>query len=134
MGQIDTLTELNYIFLYAPLIIDVETYLGNGEILTYRTKVPNLEEALVLKAFAWNERSAENDLADLQTLLEIREAHPKTPWRLNELNVIGFRKDTVQILQPLTQSLTKKRVPFPIPNTVDKRRLAALIRKHCTPG
>lgn len=132
VGQIDTLTELSYIFLCDPLVIDVEADLGNGEILTYQTQIPSLEEALVLKAFAWKERSAEKDLADLHALLEIREAHPETTWRMNEPTLIGFRKDTREILQPLISALAKKRTFFPVPPTVDRRRFAALIAKHCT--
>ena len=132
MGQIDALTELSYIFLYDPLVIDVEADLGGGEILTYQTQIPALEEALVLKAFAWKERSKEKDLADLHTLLEIREAHQETTWRMNEPTLIGFRKDTREILQPLISALTKKRTFFPVPHAVDRRRLAALIAKHCT--
>lgn len=133
VGQIDTLPELDYIFHYDPLIVDVEVDLYNGEKLSYQTRIPNLEEALVLKAFAWKERVKGKDLADLHTLLEIREAHPEAPWRLNEPHLIGFRKDTVRILQPLVKELSKKRTPFPVPDTVDKRRCAALISKHCTP-
>lgn len=133
VGQIDTLPELDYIFLYAPLIVDVEVDLYNGEKLSYQTRIPNLEEALVLKAFAWKERGKGKDLADLHTLLEIREAHPEAPWRLNEPNLIGFRKDTAHILQPLVKELSKRRTPFLVPATVNKRRFAALISKHCSP-
>lgn len=131
VGQIDTLPELSYIFNHPPLVLDVEADLGDGEILIYQTLIPNLEEALILKAFAWSERHKEKDLADLDTLLEIREAHPEVPWRLNEPNLIGFRKDTVRILQRLIGVLSKKRTRFPIPDTVDRLRLAALITKHC---
>lgn len=134
VGQIDTLPELDYIFLYDPLIVDVEADLYNGEKLSYQTRIPNLEEALVLKAFAWKERGKGKDLADLHTLLEIREAHPETPWRLNEPSLIGFRKDTVRILQPLVRGLSKKRTLIPVPDTVEKRRFAALISRHCGPG
>ncbi|PRA04371.1 hypothetical protein CQ019_08570 [Arthrobacter sp. MYb229] len=133
VGQIDTLIELAYVFNHPPLIIDVEADLGDGETLNYQTRIPNLEEALVLKAFAWSERRKDKDLADLNTLLEIREAHPEVPWRLNESNLIGFRKDTVRILQPLTGALSKKRTRFPVPEALDKLRFAALITKHCTP-
>lgn len=134
VGQIDTLPELDYIFNYAPLIVDVEVDLYDGEKLSYQTRIPNLEEALVLKAFAWKERGKGKDLADLHTLLEIREAHPEAAWRLNWANLMGFRKDTVRILQPLVKELSKKRTLFPVPDTVDKRRFAALISKHCGPG
>lgn len=133
VGQIDTLPELSYIFNYSPLIVDVEVDLYNNEKLSYETLIPDLEEALVLKAFAWKGRGEGKDLADLHTLLEIREAHPETQWRLNEPNLRGFRKDTVHILQPLVKGLSKKHTPFPVPDTVDKRRFAALVSKHCGP-
>lgn len=131
VGQIDTLPELAYIFNHSPLVLDVKADLGGGEILLYQTLIPNLEEALVLKAFAWSERHKDKDLADLNTLLEIREAHPEVSWRLNEPNLIGFRKDTVLILQTLIGMLSKKRTRFSVPDTVDRLRLAALITKHC---
>ena len=92
VGQIDTLTELNYIFLYDPLIVDVEAELEYGEKLAYQTRIPHLEEAMVLKAFAWKERGSGKDLADLHTLLEIREAHPEIPWKLNEPALLGSAK------------------------------------------
>lgn len=133
VGQIDTLPELGYIFLYDPLIVDVEVDLYNGEKLSYQTLLPDLEEALVLKTFAWKGRGEGKDLADLHTLLEIREAHPETQWRLNALSLRGFRKDTAHILQSLVKELSKKHTLLPVPDTVDKRRFAALISRHCSP-
>lgn len=132
VGQIDTLPELNYIFNHEPLIVNVEADLQAGEKLTYQIRIPNLEEALVLKAFAWNQRNMGKDLSDLHTLLEIREAHQEVSWRLNGRELIGFRKDTVRILQPLVKELSKKRTGFAVPDNVDKRRFAALISKHCS--
>ena len=132
VGQIDTLPELSYIFNHEPLVLNVEADLGQGETITYQTRIPNVEEAVVLKAHAWRERQSEKDLADLHTLLEIREAHTEAPWRLHETNPIGFRKDTVAILQTLRDDMTRKRTPFSVPNNLNKIRFAALIAKHVT--
>ncbi|GAA1890364.1 nucleotidyl transferase AbiEii/AbiGii toxin family protein [Paeniglutamicibacter psychrophenolicus] len=132
VGQIDTLPELAYVFNHEPLILNVEAELSESETITYQTRVPDVEEAVVLKAHAWRERQSAKDVADLHTLLEIREAHPEVPWHLHETNPIGFRKDTVEILQTLRDGMARKRTPFAVPNNLNKIRFAALIAKHVT--
>lgn len=134
VGQVDTLPELRFALMHPAVILDVEADLGNGEIIEYQTRVPNVENAVVLKAHSWKERRSEKDIADLHTLLEIREAHPDVPWRLDEIKPIGFRKDTVKILQNLQNSLARKRTPFPVPHALDKLRFAGLIAKHISQG
>lgn len=62
----------------------------------------------VHRAFAWREGGKDKDLADLNTLLEIRADQPEVPWRLDESNLIGFRKDTVWTLHSLKNVLASR--------------------------
>lgn len=104
--------------------------LAGGEVIEYQTRIPGLEAAVVLKAHSWAGRRSEKDLADLHSLLEIREAHPTTNWRLDESEPKGYRKDTVQILRNLSGRIVRKNVAFPVPGSLDRLRMAGLIAKH----
>lgn len=130
VGQVDTLPELSFALQHPAIVLDVEADLGGGETITYQTRVPTVEAAVVLKAHGWRGRSSVKDIADLHTLLEIREAHPDISWRLHEDDPIGFRKDTVKILQQLRNTIVRKRPPFTVPVTLDKLRFAGLITRH----
>lgn len=130
VGQVDTLPELRFALMDAALVLDVEADLGGDEIIRYRTRIPDLEAAVVLKAHSWKERRSDKDLADLHSLLEIREAHPGTAWRLNEGRQRGFRKDASRILQDLAARVVRKNTAFTVPGYLDRFRLAGLITKH----
>lgn len=130
VGQVDTLPELRFALMTPALILDVTADLGEGKMLEYQTQIPGAEAAAVLKAHSWKERRSEKDLADLHSLLEIREAYPDIPWRLSEPGQIGFRKDTGTILKDLAGRIARKNVSFPVPNYLNRLRFAALIAKH----
>lgn len=83
VGQVDTLPELSFAMGQRALILEVTAELVDGRIIEYRTKVPGVETAVVLKAHSWRNRRAIKDLADLHSLLEIREAHPEISWQLD---------------------------------------------------
>lgn len=85
---------------------------------------------MVLKAHSWRERQSEKDLADLHSLLEIREAHPDIDWHLSDPDLIGFRKDTTAILKQLGGNVIRKSTGFPVPKYLNRMRFAALISKH----
>lgn len=133
VGQVDTLPELHWAMLHEPVILDVTAELRNGRTIEYRTRVPGVEAAVVLKAHAWKIRrmSADKDLADLNTLFEIRHAHPSVQWRLDDAELQGFRKDSARILHELADTVTR-RVGYRVPIHVDRIRLAALIKRHVT--
>src|SRR5699024_3232550 len=130
VGQVDTLPELSFTLMLPPLILDVTATLRDGRIIEYGTRIPDLEAAVVLKAHSWRGRRAANDLADLHSLLEIREAHPETRWRLNDQRLIGFRKDTARILHDLAERITRKNTGFAVPGHLDRLRTAGLIARH----
>lgn len=130
VGQIDTLPELRFALTDPALILDVTADLGNREVIEYQTRIPDLEAAVILKSHSWAGRRSEKDLADLHSLLEIREAHPATAWRLGEAQPLGFRKDTAQILRDLSGRIVRKNTAFPVPDSLDRLRMAGLIAKH----
>lgn len=72
------------------------------------------------------------DLADLNTLFEIRHAYPGLPWRLDQPNLIGFRKDSARILHELADTITRHRAGYTVPAHVDRKHLAALIKRYVT--
>lgn len=130
VGQVDTLPELRFALMVPGLVLDVQADLGGGEVIEYRTQVPDIEAAVVLKAHSWKERRSEKDLTDLHSLLEIREAHPDTSWGLSQSDLIGFRRDTAAILRGLSERVVRKNVAFPVPRYLNRLRFAALIAKH----
>lgn len=66
----------------------------------------------------------------MHSLLEIREAHPDTPWRLDQERKLGFRKDTAEIIKDLGSKIIRKSVHLPAPHYVDRLRFASLIARH----
>jgi hypothetical protein len=130
VGQVDSLPELRFALMHPALVLDVQANLGAGEAIKYRTQVPGVEAATVLKAHAWKGRRSEKDIADLHSLLEIKESHPDIPWGLDSAELIGFRKDTAAIMRDLAARIARKHVMFDVPNYLDRRRFAALVAKH----
>lgn len=130
VGQVDTLSELSFALNSPAVVIDVEARLLGGEIIEYQTRVPSVEVAAILKAHSWSSRHSTKDLADLNTLLEIREEHPELSWRLDSRSLIGRRLDTARILRPLGKQITRRRSPIELPNNVSRVRFAALIQEH----
>lgn len=130
VGQIDTLPELRFALMQPAVVLEVAAHLGGSEIIEYQTRIPGVEAAMVLKAHSWKERRSEKDLADLHSLLEIREAHPDIPWRLDGEKKLGFRKDTAEIIKDLGSKIIRKSMALPAPHYVDRLRFASLIAKH----
>lgn len=110
----------------------VEAELSKDEVIMYRIRIPTVETALVLKALSWSSRRTVRDVADVLTLLEIREEHPDTAWRMNEPSLIGFRKDAARALHELAGHVNRKTARVEIPAALDRRRFAGLITKHVT--
>lgn len=108
----------------------VTAQLSKSQVICYRTHIPDLEAAVVLKAHAWHGRKSPKDLADLYSLLEVRAEHQSPPWNLNVTPPKGRRLDTARILRPLAETINKRNPGFEIPGSVDRVRLAALINAH----
>jgi len=130
VGQVDALPEVHLAMLAQPLILDVTAVLRDGRGIEYRTRVPDVETAVVLKAHSWKQRRKDKDLADLHSLLEIREAHPDVPWRLHENALRGFRKDTAVVLHEIAEKVVRKNPGFVVPENLDRKRLAGLALRH----
>lgn len=130
VGQVDTLPELRFALGQPALFLDIEADLGDGQTIAYRTQIPDLEAAVVLKAHSWDSRRSLKDLVDLHSLLEIRQEHQATSWRLNDEQPIGFRKDTARILTDLAEQVVRRNPRFRVPDSLSRPRMAALIKKH----
>ncbi|MBM7500333.1 hypothetical protein JOD52_001173 [Brachybacterium muris] len=132
VGQVDTLPELAFVLLQPAIHVAVTAHLTTGETLAYRVPIPGLEGAFILKAHAWAARGLQHDrdLADLHTLLEIREAHPDLPWRLGETHLRGVRLDTARAVSQLPRRLQQRTSLMPVPKHLDRSRMAALLVKH----
>lgn len=134
VGQVDSLPELGFALGQPGLDLHVLATLFDGSVIEYRTRIPGLETAVVLKAHSWKARRLESDrdLADLKSLMEIREEHPHAPWALSSAGLIGYRKDTARILHELAGNLLKRTSSLPVPHDLDRLRMAALIARHVT--
>lgn len=130
VGHVDSLPELYLVMQSDPLHLDVTAILLDGQAISYRTRIPDVEAAVILKAHAWKARLTEKDVADLHSLLEIRDAHPEVPWTLTGSGLIGFKRDTAQILYALAERIVRKNAGFPVPAHLDRKRMAGLILRH----
>lgn len=130
VGQVDTLPEVHFVLLSDPLILDVTALLHDGRTIEYRTKIPDVEAAVVLKAHSWRQRRKDKDLADLHSLLEIRGAHPDVPWELDGKTLRGFRKDTAVTLYEIAEKVVRKNPGFVVPGYLDRKRFAGLVLRH----
>lgn len=130
VGQVDSLPELRFALMHPALVLDAQADLGAGDVIAYQTRIPGVEAATVLKAHAWKERRSEKDIADLHSLLEIRESHPDVLWGLDSSELIGLSKDTAAIMRDLAARIARKHVMFDVQNYLDRRRFAALIAEH----
>ncbi|MCX6470462.1 MAG: hypothetical protein NTW76_14265 [Corynebacteriales bacterium] len=113
-----------------PLRLDVSVSLLSGGSLDFGVHVPDVSEALVLKALAWDVRMAKRDVSDVNTLLEIVAAHGSSlpaPWPLTDGRVRhGARKDAARALHRIA-ALNDRGNLHGVSNPA---RTAALIRRH----
>jgi hypothetical protein len=96
---------------------------------TFRTRVPSVEAAIVLKANAWGLRMQSRDGVDLHNLFCIlRAGHDIGSWRLGDETLSGARRDAAVHLHALADSWEARapRLPF------DPRLLVSSIRRSVT--
>ncbi|WP_152351528.1 hypothetical protein [Brachybacterium subflavum] len=131
LGHVDTLPELTFALSGSGLILDVSADLLDGSSIEFRTRIPRLEVAVLLKAHSWKARrlSDPKDLADLNSLMEIRQAHPTHPG-----GSIGSRcaatASTARLLHELAGTLSRRSSSMPVPSHVGRARMAARIAQH----
>jgi len=100
----------------------------DGTRLTFAARVPTVEMAVVIKAYAYASRRLGRDAEDVHRLLEIVEGYPPDAiggWRLDAAAIQGSRRDAAALLRDLErQSRRLPNVDFPA------ARLATLIAQH----
>lgn len=109
-----------------PITIDVTAVLTNGHDVTFTAKVPTVEGAVILKAFAWDVRREPRDAVDLYNLLLLARAHRADigRWQLDTAPLLGTRLDAARYLQSVIRAA---RSPL-LNDIIEPARLIALIR------
>ena len=109
-----------------PIMVDVTALLTNGEEMIFTTRVPTLEGAVILKAFAWSARKELRDAVDLYNLLlVVRQHKPEVGrWLLDQPPLHGTRLDAAR---SMTSMIRAARTPL-LRGRLDATRLVALIR------
>lgn len=86
------------------LELDATVILLDGTPLTFSTRVPGVERALIVKALAYGSRRAPKDLLDIFNLMLIRDAHSAGEiggWRIGDDSSTGARGDAASVLRRL---------------------------------
>lgn len=88
-----------------PVVVDANVTLTNGDVLDFQVRVPPVEHALVLKAYATQTRHQSKDYTDLHNLLSIGYQHRNAPeiiggWRLGG-RTTWARRDASLILHQI---------------------------------
>ncbi|KQR80329.1 hypothetical protein ASF98_18720 [Arthrobacter sp. Leaf337] len=130
----DAIPGLGFALNATPLLVDVKVLLrGDKEDLVFTVPVPDVEAALILKSLAWKSRTADKDLADISSLLEIVQLHKDslTNWGYSDerLAAKGQRLDAARVLHQLVDLSGRGRIK-PLNGLSSPARLAALIREH----
>jgi len=111
-----------------PIEVETRVRLLDGSRLTFVARVPTVEMAVVIKAYAYASRRLGRDAEDIYRLLEIVEGYPPDAiggWRLDTADLRGSRRDAAVRLQDLgRQSRRLSNAGFPA------ARLATLIAQH----
>lgn len=103
--------------------------------LEFTIRVPPVEVAIILKAYAFESRRAVKDVVDLFSLLEIGHAHAlsATNWKLLDSPVSGGRLDAARTLHRLADNASRPGSAV-LSAGVQPELFAALVRTLVTPG
>lgn len=126
--QFDTVPGLSLALAAEPIFIDAGVTLLDGSLLEFTVRVPTVEVAVVLKAYAYSSRHEDRDVEDIYRLLEIAEAYPAAEiggWKLNASELTASRRDAAAYLHTLASRTRRLRSA-----DVPAARLAALIAAH----
>lgn len=118
-----------------PIIIDVGVTMLDGQRLKFTIRVPTVEVAIVLKAYAFESRHAAKDVADLYSMLEIAHANglgSTTEWKLLDSPVVGGRLDASRTLHRLADNASRPGSAV-LAAGVRPEVFAALVRALVTP-
>ncbi|WP_305091633.1 hypothetical protein [Prescottella sp. R16] len=125
----DAIPGLNLALASDPVEVRVRAQLTTGEAVAFEVPIPDVEQAVVLKALSWRSRLAAKDVTDLCTLLVIAHEHRgQLPgWRLDTPRR-GARGDAARALYELVSMVDRRRLVDGL--VVPAGRLSALIRRH----
>jgi hypothetical protein len=111
-----------------PVEVETRVRLLDGSGLMFVARVPTVEMAVVIKAYAYASRRLGRDVEDIYRLLEIVEGHPPDAiggWRLDTADLRGSRRDAAARLQELGRRSRR------LTNVgISAARLATLIAQH----
>ncbi|MCT1658238.1 hypothetical protein [Brevibacterium luteolum] len=127
VGLVDALPELTFALSAPAIDTEVDVRLSGGQTLLYRTKIPDVETAVILKLLSWSSRRSDADLSDLALLLEIREEHPSVTWSLDDGPPRGYRLDAARVSERLTRYLLRTADNSDLPTGFDRYRCAELL-------
>lgn len=118
-----------------PLELLVGVLLTTGERVEIAVRVPPVEIAVILKAYAITTRNASKDYTDLFNLLTVARHHDAVSiggWRLAEPSLRGSRADGARLLEELASQA--RRNPLMREAGVRADEFAALIRELLHPA
>ncbi|MCS5731546.1 hypothetical protein N1031_17430 [Herbiconiux moechotypicola] len=130
-GQLDGSPGLDLALAADPIEIDTTVVYTDGHDEQFVVRVPTVEWATVLKAYAAGSRHAAKDIADLHHLLEIRQQYGRDAvggWKLDVEPATGRRLDAARILRQIT-ALDSRIADSGIP----PQRFIELVREHIAP-
>ena len=106
----DAIPGLGLALAADPLEVSVHAFLYSGSELSFTIPIPDVEVAVVLKALAWQSRTAAKDIADLCSLMEIAHHHSGTlrsGWSLDGA-AKGARVDAQRALHVLLKMIDRQ--------------------------
>lgn len=126
--EFDASPGLDLTLLHDPTEIDTTVVFTDGHEERVVVRVPGVELATIVKAYAAGSRRAAKDVADLHHLLEIRQEHGADAiggWALDREPPRGRRLDAARVLRGI--QVTDGR--FTVAD-VPAHRFLALVREH----
>jgi hypothetical protein len=127
-GQLDGSPGLDRAIAADPIEIETTVVYTDGHDERLLVRVPTVEWATIIKAYAAGSRHAAKDVADLHHLLEIRQHYDRAAiggWRLDSEPAIGRRLDAARVLRSITA-----RDPRLVESGIRPERFVGLVREH----
>lgn len=130
-GQLDGSPGLDLAIVADPIVIDTTVVYTDGHDEQFLVRVPTVEWATIIKAYAARSRHAAKDIADLHHLLEIRQQHGREAiggWRLDDEPASGRRLDAASVLRLITTHDSRI-----ADSGIPPERFVELVREHVAP-
>ncbi|MGD8165928.1 hypothetical protein ACEXOS_001760 [Herbiconiux sp. P16] len=127
-GQLDGSPGLDLAIATDPIEIDTTVVYTDGHDEQLLVRVPTVEWATIIKAYAAGSPHAAKDVADLHHLLEIRQRHGRDAiggWKLDDEPATGRRLDAARVLRQITTRDSRLAA-----SGVRPERFVELVREH----